>query len=191
MSRCVYTPGDNVVLLTGTAPQVVLDTRYHCGQWQLRCAYVRWFSGGYEEHSRSWRRASDFEPYQGDPQYHDYENKKAYKMAAKLFQTLEETPRFGTYLARNSTGQIVLEMKPGGLPEAFDADKVVEVKPYTVRIRFRDGNYRHYSTTPNSVNVGDAILFKTLDFGVVDQLNSGYSNMVDELKGRRFLTEEI
>ncbi len=53
-----------------------------------------------------------------------------------LYQTNDKTPRFGTFLAKNSKGEIVLEMKgEGGAVEAFNADEIEEVQPYTVNLQ--------------------------------------------------------
>lgn len=189
-----FRPGEVVVLKTGTAPQVVTDVNYSNGVWHLRCRYTRYFPN-IEEAARNWRRADDYLHYVGDPEDHDYNQKvNTVANAPKLYQTLEETPRFGTYLATNSLGQIVLEMKGAQanvIVEAFDKDKVEEVKPYTILVRFRDGTERNYTTTKDKVKEGEAIIFENLDFGVIVKINTGFSGNCSELKGRRVLTEEL
>lgn len=56
-----------------------------------------------------------------------------------LYQTKEETPRFGTKLAINRKGEIVLDLKDGSV-EAFKADMLEEVVPYTVRLKAIEGS---------------------------------------------------
>ena len=46
-------------------------------------------------------------------------NEKENEMTNKLFQTKEEKPRYGTFLAKNSKGETVLDMKGTGVPEAM------------------------------------------------------------------------
>lgn len=85
-------------------------------------------------------------------------------MTTQLYQTKEPIPRFGTYLTKNSQGQIVLEMKgAGGQVEAFDSTKVDEVMPYTVELtRFQggdnDGPNKIYEMKEGSVKVGDVLV---------------------------------
>jgi hypothetical protein len=82
-------------------------------------------------------------------------------MSKPLYQTKEETPRFGTKLAVNSKGQIVLELKGSGGVEAFDTDAVEVVMPYTVDVNFiGDAASKTYSflSKEGDVAVGDLLL---------------------------------
>ena len=60
-------------------------------------------------------------------------NEKENEMTNKLFQTKEEKPRYGTFLAKNSKGETVLDMKGTGVPEAFGKNEIEEVLPYTIK----------------------------------------------------------
>lgn len=85
-------------------------------------------------------------------------------MTQTLYQTKEETPRFGTFLTRTSTGKIALEMKGGGGEvETFDKNDIEEVMPHTVLIkRFQggenSGEQRHYEMKPDAVAVDDVLV---------------------------------
>lgn len=83
-------------------------------------------------------------------------NYKKEENMTQLYQTNEDTPRYGTFLIRNSKGQIVLEMKPTGDVEAFEPNAVKEVMPYTVKI-----GYSHYEVDEGLVEEGDIV-------GVID-----------------------
>lgn len=77
----------------------------------------------------------------------------------KLYQTKEETPRFGIRVGTNSAGLIVLEMKPSGVMELFTPKQVEEVKPYTVAIRFEGSStIYHYLSRKGDVETGDFII---------------------------------
>lgn len=189
-----FQPGEVVVLKTGTAPQIVTDVNQTNGVWYLRCRYTRYFPN-IEEVARNWRCADDYLHYVGDPEDHDYNQKvNTVANAPKLYQTLEETPRFGTYLATNSIGQIVLEMKTGQANvnvEAFEKDKVEEVKPYTVSIAINNGNELHFTCPKDAVKENDVVILDSGDFGRVTKINTGWSGTTRELKGRKVVTEVI
>ena len=81
-----------------------------------------------------------------------------------LYQTLEEKPRFGTFLTKNSQGKMVLEMKgKDGEVEAFDPKELEEVLPYTVSIQKmpsdgQKGDIRHYQFAKGSVKKNDLLV---------------------------------
>lgn len=76
----------------------------------------------------------------------------------KLYQTLDGK-EFGTYLARNSSGQIVLEMKASGVVKAFNEDEIEVVMPFTYAIRFeKGGKFYHYLGKKGMVETGDILV---------------------------------
>lgn len=97
----------------------------------------------------------------------------------KLYQIIGED-RFGTFLANNSEGKIVLEMKgEGGKVEAFDKDKVEEVKPYTYKCRAiattsqrRIGQVAHLEGEKGVAKKGELIIRPSGTIYVVEQANS-------------------
>ena len=112
----------------------------------------------------------------------------------KLYQTKEETPRFGTYLAINSAGLIVLEMKGTGAVEAFDKKEVEEVKPYTVRVRFTGSNQQGYEffASKGDVEKGDLLYLKGYnDLAQVIAVDTKSSKATKNLVGRKLLTESF
>lgn len=77
-----------------------------------------------------------------------------------LFETADNL--FGTKLAVNSAGKIVLEIKGTGEVKAYDKKDLTEVTPYTVAVKFLNGNNieYHFVTSPDKVKVGDVLLLK-------------------------------
>ena len=192
-----FQKGDIVVLKTGTAPQQVMEIKWNDDfqRWDLRGQYTRWFNG-IDDVTKQFRRASDYQLYEGDPALHDYETKKATSAMAqsvKLYQTNEETPRFGTLLAVNSVGQLVLEIKTGtGVNvEAFDKDKVEEVKPYTILVITNDNRERHLTCTKDAVAEDDILILDSGEWCRVSKINTGFSGATAELKGRKVQTVAI
>lgn len=185
MTPCPFRTGDIVVLKTGTAPQSVVDTKFENGGWWIRARYFDWFEKR-DEVTRKWRIASDYKPYNN--LYIEQENSPM----PKLYQTLETTPRFGTLLAKNSVGQLVLEMKGSNQVEAFERDKVEEVKPYTILVEDIHTNaVLHFTCAKDKVIEGDFILLDIGRFVRVKAINTGYAGQVNELKGRKLLTQEL
>lgn len=191
--KCQFKEGQLVVLKTGYAPQIVLGVRpIWGGSWEIRCTYHRWFQGCEELHTK-WRRQEDFDQFNGDPDQVAYPRTSKYEKATsvnKLYQTLEENPRFGTYLATNSTGQIVLELKGTNQVEAFDKDKIEEVKPYTIACLNHEGRQLNFTTTKDRVKEGDLVIG---EFGLVRvaKINTGFEGNAPELVGRKVMTEEL
>lgn len=110
-----------------------------------------------------------------------------------LYQTNEATPRFGTKLAVNSAGKIVLEMKGSGNVEAFDKDAVSVVMPYTVDVTFQGGggNYA-FRTLPGEVEVGDLLALHGYDnFATVVAIDTKSPKATKDLVGRRILTAKL
>jgi len=75
----------------------------------------------------------------------------------KLFQVVgEET--YGTQIATNSEGKIVLEIKGTNEVKAYDKKLLEEVMPYTVGIKFGSSQTYHFEVDKGSVEVGDIII---------------------------------
>jgi hypothetical protein len=94
---------------------------------------------------------------------HETENKGIDKMKGKLFQTKEDTPRFGVGLAVNSKSEYVLEMKGTNELEAFTMKKGKEelevVMPYSFAVKFSTGPQTYqYRGREGSVAVGDLLM---------------------------------
>ena len=154
------------------SPPVYAKTRYNKfprAGWYIRFRYGSDISGSLSYH-RQWREAEDFvllaQPFYGtvtNPELLVWYNRKEEPMPT-LYQTKEEKPRFGTLLTKNSKGQLVLELKGReGEVEAFAADAVDEVMPFTVEMKVFQGGpgadrqVRHYELEEGSVEVGDVV----------------------------------
>jgi hypothetical protein len=112
---------------------------------------------------------------------------------AKLFQTKEETPRFGTMLATNSAGKYVLEMKGSGDVLTFEKSEVEEVKPYTVGVRFElNGIEYHYLSRKGDVEKGDVLFVSgSGSYAFVTSVDTKSDKATKELTGRKVLTAVI
>lgn len=72
--------------------------------------------------------------------------------------TKEKKQRYGTFLIKNTQGQIVLEMKgEGGNVEAFDEDAIEEVIPFTVEIEGQHGSI-HFEVAKSKLKVDDYVM---------------------------------
>jgi hypothetical protein len=111
----------------------------------------------------------------------------------KLYQTNEETPRFGTLLATNSAGKLVLEMKGSSEVLTFDKKDVEEVKPYTVGVRFElNGIEYHYLSRKGDVEKGDLLLIAgSSSFATVTSVDTKSDKATKELTGRKVVTTAI
>ncbi|MES0134467.1 hypothetical protein NKJ88_05790 [Mesorhizobium sp. M0016] len=110
---------------------------------------------------------------------------------SKLYQTIADPNRFGSFLAYNSAGQIVLEMKGAGANvQAFNQDEVEEVRPYTVAA-VSGGSPRHYITKKGSVDKGDVVLTPTGTLLYIIRLDTKSPKVEGTLKGRKLLSESV
>lgn len=167
-----FKTGDKIRLITGRSPIMVLECdwfdestgppkisakRRHQrfrGGWFIRFMYcsAMSYSHNNEADHRNWREAEDFV---------FYDNVEI--PMNKLYQTKGEPVQYGTYLAINSKGRIVLEMKGTAEVKDFAKNEIEEVKPFTVALtRFegghRDGETRHYQMDEGTVAVDDVLL---------------------------------
>lgn len=139
--------------------------------WFIRASYrssERWH-GTCEDGWEQWRVAQHYQRWDGDVP----DNQGDEDMATEdqdngveigtLFQVTGED-LFGTYMATNSKGQYVLEMKgKDGEVKAYNADAVEEVVPYTIGVRkvTSEGNSRsviHWQVKPDAVVKGDLLV---------------------------------
>jgi hypothetical protein len=69
--------------------------------------------------------------------------------------------RYGVFMAENSRGEAILEMKDTGQYEAFAYSAISKVMPYTFDVMFNGkGTVYSYKGTAGSVAVGDLLLVK-------------------------------
>jgi hypothetical protein len=110
-----------------------------------------------------------------------------------LYVTKNEGEKlYGTFLAKDSEGRLVLEMKNGvDKIKAFDVSEVEEVLPYTIKVKALFGREeKHVSIKENSVKVGDLLFVYPDYFYIVKELNTKYKS-AEEFKGVKLVTEKI
>lgn len=184
--------GDFVRLKAGWTRMVVV----HTGVSAVTAAYCKTGDGqkqiaNPQLYSGYTRSASGF------VMWKENETKKEENAMPKLYQTKEKTARYGTYLAKNSDGKIVLEMKDSSnMFEAFDPKDVEEVLPWTfyaVVVGAGSGRRHecHYSTKKNAVNVGDLLLSDSGNLYRVKQVNTKCADPKKEFAGARLQTEKL
>ena len=102
----------------------------------------------------------------------------------KLYRTLEETPRYGKLLAKDSSGNSILDL-PGGAV-AFPSSQIEEVVPYTVQLE----NHTHVVVPKDSLTVGDVIV---MDGNLlrVCKLDTKQTQAIETAKIRRVVTEAL
>jgi hypothetical protein len=127
----------------------------------------------------------------GNPQLNTSEGNT---LMATLYQTKEETPRFGTKLAVNSAGKYVLEMKGTGEVLAFAPADVEVVMPYTVRVRMsggKTGGEYDFFSVPGALKKGDCV--GTVGYGivVVTAVDTKSSRATKPLRGRKLVSEPL
>lgn len=111
---------------------------------------------------------------------------------SKLYQTVGENPRFGTKLAVNSAGKIVLEMKGTGEVLAFDKREVEVVHPYTVDVKFPGGTTPYsYLSRKGEVEVGDLLLIEDEKVAKVVRIDTKSPRATKPLVGRKLSTTAI
>ena len=93
---------------------------------------------------------------------------------------------YGNYLATNSTGQLVFEIKGTGEVKAYAKDKVKEVVPYTVRLSDR----QVYETEEGKVKKGDILLMNGAIETVTD-IDIKLKGSFPQLTARRVMTEDL
>lgn len=144
-------------LKNGTCPIEIIDAKMSYGILHVQGRYLR--SGS----NTKFRPYTDFVDYEDEKEIEEVkEETKMNAMKDRLFQTLEDTPRYGVGLAVGADGKYVLNMKDGGY-EAFDVDAIKKVMPFTFDVKFMGSNKTYsYTGKEGSVAVGD-VLLKTSD----------------------------
>lgn len=187
--------GDIVSLKTGEAPIRVWGTRKHKEIVIALC-------GSYENgmHSFSHRDARDFVMYdpkddsQAELRCAEFTGMKQTKEEEEpmLYQTTEKNPRFGTKLATNSEGHVVLEMKgENGKVEAFAPDLLEEVVPYTFNCKHIGSNaLLAFQCPKGAVAVGDMLLGETNLYRVT-KINTKDRSATKEFSGSKLATTPI
>jgi hypothetical protein len=119
-----------------------------------------------------------------------YQNKAKETTMTKLYQTKEATPRFGTLLATNSAGLLVMEMKGTGEVLTFAKNDVEEVKPYTVRIKFQDSHTEYeYLSRKGDVEKGDMVILNgNGHIAKVVAVDTKSDKATKDLVGRKVMT---
>lgn len=174
--------GDIVKLKSGTSPQRVLRVKA-----DIPAALLEYVSDpGGDKFGHCWRRVEELELIEFD--IDEKECDMSGKSTTTLYQTRAEPVRYGTFLTKNSKGQLVLEMKgSSGAVEAFDPDQVEEVIPYTVSVLDLVHGEVHFETTKGSVQVGDVILSESGHLVKVNALDTKQKG-AQKLKGRKLVT---
>jgi hypothetical protein len=154
--------GMKVRLENGAKPMVVVAiSNSGRADERLKCTYESYQSSAFYGTDRlKWRTCRDYVSLESETKDDISEVKSTKKEKvemSKLYQTKEETPRFGTYLATNSQGKLVLEMKGTGNAEAFAQDAVEIVRPYTIVVK-NDHGGGSYRTKPGLFEVGDVLI---------------------------------
>jgi len=126
----------------------------------------------------------------------DMERKGNFNMKGKLFQTKEETPRFGVGLAVNSSGKYVLEMKGTSELEIFDKKQVEVVMPFTYGVKFNGAGTEYaYLGKEGTVEIGDLLLktdgTKGITIGQVTAVNTKSEKANKYFDGVKIKTEQL
>jgi hypothetical protein len=192
--------GHKVRLASGKQPLTVLyiggaSGGYHAGRYRVTAQYDG--SG-----AQITRFNTDF-VLLDDNSDHTTESKGIDKMKGKLFQTKEETPRFGIGLAVNSQNEYVLEMKVTGALEAFTMKKGSEqlevVMPYSFAVKYSTGPQTYqYRGREGSVSVGDLLLSLNsqhakggISIAQVVEINTKNDKAVKPFDGMKIVTEPL
>lgn len=137
--------GDSVRLKNGTAEIEVTDVTfgYRNYAWTISGKYVN------SDNYITQRNQDDFVLYDGE---------KKMTNTTKLYtwkDTLSNFDLYGHYLATNSQGEWVMEVKGSGQIVAVAKNKVEEVLPYTISVKFSDsGTTYSYLSEKDKFPVG-------------------------------------
>jgi hypothetical protein len=193
---CKFNVGDLVRLVAGKAKMKVLGVRTSASGNEIRADYVSRIGRGYVP-SRRWRPEHDYVHFNKNTDNETSKEKETTEMKSKLYQTKEETARFGTLLATNSQGKLVLEMKGTGEVLAFDRDQVEVVMPYTFGVKFPNNHTEyHYLGKDGEVAVNDMVMLDNSSTGKfeiarVTSVNTRSEAATVVFKGSKLLTQRI
>lgn len=158
-----FAVGDFVRLLKGQAPQEVTEVRP--GWIKARYLSAREYTTAWGTTYRSeWRRVTDYIRFEENKETEEMTTKSV-ECKARLYQT-KEGERFGTLLATNSAGKLVLEMKGTGNVETFDPSDVEVVRPYTVELVRIGGRAVNLRVPKDLLKVGDLVLETSGGYGL-------------------------
>ena len=118
------------------------------------------------------------------------------KMEKQLYMIKdgENAGLYATYLATNSSGQMVMEVKTTGTIVTLSAAQVEEVVPFTFTVRFQ-GNEKNFSGEKDKVSVGDYLLFTGdgpdgVKIGTVIKLDTKVKS-APKFKGKKLVTTDL
>lgn len=119
----------------------------------------------------------------------------AEEMTPSLFKVKKED-LYGTQIAKDSQGRIVLELKGGAGVRAFAEKDLEEVKPYTVAVEFvtNPGRVYHYTAEQGQVSKGDLVFVDvggTRGLAYVDQINTKSDRATKALAGRVYKSKPL
>lgn len=150
--------GDRVRLKNGIAEIEI--TKIHFQYSPSGYPYVVYLDGKYvkSDITVTHRNQDDFVPYDGESKMTMYTNKLyTWKQTYTTLDvaTIESPDLYGHYLATNSQGEWVMEVKGSGQIMAVTKDKVQEVLPYTIGVKFgKSSQVYHYLAERDKFPVG-------------------------------------
>ena len=133
----------------------------------------------------------------GKPIWEYYNNFQSYEDNNQTIMSKEQLftwsdkdgQHYGTYLATNSSGQYVIEVKQTGQIVTMHPDYLEEVVPWTFSAK--NGSTEKHFTGPDTIKKGEVLLQpKTTKFWVVTDVDTK-NKTATKFVGRRFITEEI
>lgn len=139
--------------------------------------------GKYVESGTSvWEHYSRFQSYEN--------NDQTIMSKEQLFTwTDKDGQHYGTYLATNSSGQYVIEVKQTGHIVTMHPDYLEEVIPWTFSAK--NGSTEKHFTGSDAIEKGDVLLqTKTTKFWFVTGVDTK-NKTATKFVGRRIITEEI
>lgn len=108
----------------------------------------------------------------------------------QLYQ-ITGTEEYGTKCGQDSQGRILIEIKGSGQIKAVTPDRLEEVLPYTVSLRWlRGGAYSTRIAKPDQVKVGDLIADNG-NLAQVTAIDTKDRDATKHLSGVRVVTEEL
>lgn len=157
--------GDRVRLKSGTAEIEITKIHFQCSAASYQ--YIVTLDGKYvnSDNVITQRNQDDFVKYDGESKMTTNTN-KLYTWVKHDDTTFAPTDLYGHYLATNSQGEWVMEVKGSGQIMAVAKDKVQEVLPYTIGVRFNNnGTTYHYLADKDKFTEGFYLVKDTSSSG--------------------------
>lgn len=131
--------GDLVRLKTGKSPLEVRQVkRVKHDEWYIRGQYLsqaKWHELNDSAGWQSWRDADDYVLLAELNESETKTELETIMTKPSLYQTKEKPIRYGTFLIKNSSNQMVLEMRgEHGAVESFEEDAIEVVTPFTAEL---------------------------------------------------------